>query len=99
MADMTNVDSEKIGSTISQLDESVSNISTCVAKFKEAIAVLDKGWTSSVKSDFMTRYQKDEEAMQEMLGQYREINTQLRDTASDFEKTESEILSGASALK
>lgn len=98
MAALSNVDSEKIRSTVSRLDGIAESISGCVGKFADAIEALDKGWVSDVKADFMARYQKDWQAMQEMLLQYREISAQLLDTATDLEKTESEILSSVRAL-
>jgi uncharacterized protein YukE len=68
-------------------------------EISDAIETLDKGWVSEVKSGFMATYQQDWEAMQEMLGQLREINTALREAAADFDKTEQETLSGANALR
>lgn len=99
MADMSNVDSEKILSTVNQLDGTVTSIQAQLRKIADAVAGLDKGWTSSVKAEFMSRYQKDEEAMNEMISQYSEISEQLKETAADFDKTENEIVSSVSALK
>jgi uncharacterized protein YukE len=95
---MSNVDSEKIVSTVSQLDSSTDAMLAQMRKIVEAIAALDKGWTSSVKPEFMTRYQKDEAAMQEMLEQYDEISRGLKDIAADLDKTESDIESSVKAL-
>ncbi|MDR1589322.1 MAG: WXG100 family type VII secretion target [Oscillospiraceae bacterium] len=99
MADLSNVDSEKILSVASQLDGIVNSMAAQMRKVVDAVANLDKGWTSPVKAEFMSRYRRDEEAMSEMLAQYSEISVQLRETASDFDKTENEIMSGVSALK
>lgn len=99
MSDLSNVDSDQILSTVNQLDGIVDSIAGSVNKFADAIGALDKGWTSTVKADFMRQYQSDYEAMQEMLSQYREISTQLKEMASDFDKTENEIISSLSALK
>lgn len=99
MPDMSNVDSEKILSTVNQLDGIVNSIQVQMRKVVDAVAGLDKGWTSPVKAEFMSRYQRDEEAMSEMLSQYAEISGQLKETAADFDKTESEIMSSVSALK
>lgn len=98
MAALSNVDSEKIRSAVSRMDGIVESISGCIGKFADAIETLDKGWVSGVKADFMARYQKDWEAMQEMLAQYREIGAQLLDAAADLEKTESETLGSVRAL-
>ena len=99
MPDISNIDSEKILSAVGQLDGVVDRMSGCVSKFADAIENLDKGWVSEVKAGFMARYQKDWEAMQEMLSQLREINTMLREAASDFDETENERLSGVKALR
>lgn len=99
MAALSNADSEKIRSAVSRMDGIVESISGCVGKFADAIETLDKGWVSDVKADFMARYQKDWEAMQEMLAQYREIGAQLLEAAADLEKTESEALSSVRALR
>lgn len=99
MPDISNIDSEKITSTASQLDGVVGKMNGCVGKFAEAIGNLDKGWVSEVKTGFMATYRVDHEAMQEMLAQLREINDSLRDAAGEFDKTEGEITSGVKALK
>ncbi len=99
MADMSNVDSEKILSTTNQLDGIANSIQVQMRKITDAVSGLDKGWTSSVKAEFMSRYQRDEEAMSEMISQYSEVSEQLKETAADFDKTENEISSSVSALK
>jgi uncharacterized protein YukE len=99
MPDISNIDSEKILSSVGQLDGIVDRMNGCVGKFADAIEALDKGWVSEVKGPFMANYQKDWDAMQEMLSQLREIGTALREAAADFDKTENEMLSGVNALK
>ncbi len=99
MADMSNIDSDKILSAVGQLEGIVDRMNGCVGKFADAIEALDKGWVSEVKAGFMATYQNDWDAMQEMLGQLREINAMLREAAQDFDKTENETLSGANALR
>lgn len=99
MPDMSNVDSDKILSAVSRLNGITDAISVCTGKITDSVETLNKGWVSTVKTEFMTRYQKDWEAMQEMLAQYREISTQLQETAQEFDKTESELLSRISTLE
>lgn len=99
MPDISNIDSEKILSSASQLDGIVGRISTCVAKFDDAIATLDKGWVSEVKGGFMANYGADQGAAEEMLAQLQEINDGLRGAATDFDKSESDILTAVRALK
>jgi uncharacterized protein YukE len=98
MTDVTNIDSEKILSAVSQLDGIVDRMNGCEGKFADAIENLDKGWVSEVKGPFMANYQTDWEAMQEMLSQLRELGVTLREAAADFDKTESEMLGGVNAL-
>ncbi|HWR55742.1 MAG TPA: WXG100 family type VII secretion target [Negativicutes bacterium] len=99
MADVSNVDAEKIRATVPQLEQVAAGLTAQVNKVKDAVANLDRGWISTVKAEFMTRYRKDEAAMQEMLEQFRELNDLLKETANDFEQTEREILSSLSVLK
>ena len=99
MPDISNIDSEKILSSASQLDGIVGRISTCASKFKDAIATLDRGWVSEVKSGFMANYEIDRGAVEEMLVQLQEINDGLRDAATDFDKSESDIITAVRALK
>ena len=99
MPDISNIDSEKILSAVGQLDGITDRINGCVGKFAAAIETLDKGWVSEVKAGFMAAYQTDREAAQEMLAQLCEITAGLREAASDFDKTEGDIISSVSALK
>ncbi|MDR0355920.1 MAG: hypothetical protein LBJ64_09355 [Deltaproteobacteria bacterium] len=98
MSDTSNIDSEKILSTCNQLDGVVDRMDGYVMKFAEAIERLDKGWVSEIKAGFMANYQKDLEAMQEMISQLRELTNMLRDAASDFDKTEEDIYSDIGSL-
>lgn len=98
MPDLSNVDTDRILAAVSQLDGAIEGIGAQVGKFTDAVQALDKGWTSGVKAEFITRFERDWQAMQEMLAQYHEISSQLREAAQDMEKTESEMLSGVAAL-
>ena len=98
MPDISNVDSEKILSAVSQLDGIVDRMNGCVGKFADAVETLDKGWVSDIKTGFMANWNKDWEALQEMIMQLREINSGLREAASDFDKTESDILGSFGAM-
>ena len=99
MSDISNIDSDKIAARANQLDGVVDRISNCVNKFGEVIENLDKVWVSEVKGEFMKSYRSDMDAMQEMLSQLRELNSVLKETAADFDKTENEILGNVRALK
>jgi len=99
MSETSNNDSEKLLSAASQLEGITSRMNGCVTRFSGAIETLDKGWVSDVKAGFMATYQHDMNALQEMLAQLNEITAGLRDAASDFDKTESDILGSFSALR
>lgn len=99
MADISNVDSDRIKAAVSQLSGVNDALSAQVAKVKEAIRQLDSGWTSSVKAGFMEKYKLDEVAADEMLTQLREFTDALSDAANDFDKTESDMASAVSALR
>jgi uncharacterized protein YukE len=99
MSDMSNIDSDKIAASANQLDGVVDRMRNSVGKFGEVIENLDKVWVSEVKGEFMKSYRSDMDAMQEMLSQLREINSMLKETAADFDKTENEIMGNVRALK
>ena len=99
MPDISNIDSEKILSAAGQLDGITDRINGCVGKFADAIQTLDKGWVSDVKAGFMATYQTDWEAAQEMIAQLHEITAGLQEAASDFDKTEGDIIGSVNALK
>ncbi|MCL1835765.1 MAG: WXG100 family type VII secretion target [Oscillospiraceae bacterium] len=99
MPDISNIDSEKIKAAAKQMDEIIGRVSGCVGKFKDAVANLDKGWVSDVKAGFMDNFRKDSDAMEEMIAQLREVAAGLIESATEFEKTESEIKAGVSSLR
>ncbi|MDR0818227.1 MAG: WXG100 family type VII secretion target [Oscillospiraceae bacterium] len=98
MSDTSNINPEEINKTVAKLDGIVGSIRGCFNAFNEAIAALDKGWVSEVKGAFMENYRTDSAAIQEMLDQYAEVNEQLKNSAAEFEKAESDILREVSAL-
>jgi WXG100 family type VII secretion target len=99
MPGTSNVETEKISTAASNLDDVVERMKGLVTKFAEAITSLDKGWVSEVKGSFMAAYNRDYEAMQEMIEQLREVNVTLREAAADFDKTENEINSIIRSLR
>ena len=99
MSDSSNVDSDKILAAAGQLEAVVDRMNAQVMQFADAVETLDKGWVSMVKTGFMTTYQSDIEAMHEMISQLHELNTVLRESAADFDKTENEAMSSVSSLR
>jgi uncharacterized protein YukE len=98
MSNMSNVETDKILSAAKLLEEIASSIHTCTGKIADSVETLDHGWVSSVKAEFMLRYQKDWEAMQEMHAQYNEIIMQLKEMVQDIDKTEQELISRCKSL-
>lgn len=99
MADISNVDPDRIKAAVSQLSGINDALAAQVAKIKEAVKQLDSGWTSAVKAGFMQKYKLDEAAADEMLVQLREFTDALSEAASDFDKTESGMMGAVSALR
>ncbi len=98
-ADTSNIDSQKITAAVSRMQTEVSNIATGVQKFSDAIMALDKQWTSEAKTPFMESYQRDHEAMEEMVGQLEENCSLLQEMAQNFDSSESNILSRVRSLR
>jgi uncharacterized protein YukE len=95
---MSNVETDKILSAAKLLEEIAASIHTCTGKIADSVETLDHGWVSNVKAEFMLRYQKDWEAMQEMHAQYYEIIMQLKEMVQDIEKTEQELITRCKSL-
>jgi uncharacterized protein YukE len=99
MTETSNIDSDKIMAIASQLDALVERMNGQVMKFADAIERLDKGWVSEIKAQFMSNYQKDLEAMQEMISQLFEVTSILRESATEFDRTENEIASSVASIR
>ena len=99
MANMTHVDAAKIRSTAQKLSDIDTSIFNCVEKLSDAMAALDKGWTSEVKASFMQTWAADAEALCEMIDQYVEVQEMLLEAAEDFDNTENEMAAQVAALR
>ncbi len=99
MAETSNVNSQKITAAVGRMQTEASNIAAGVQKFSEAVTNLDKQWTSEAKSAFMQAYQKDKDAMEEMITQLNENCDLLSNMAQAFDTAESDILSKVSSLR
>ena len=99
MADLTNVDGAKIRATAQKLADIDLDILACVRKINDALAALDKGWQSEVKTGFMQNWQHDAEALCEMMEQYTEVQQLLSDAAAEFDRAEEEMRSQVSSLR
>lgn len=99
MANLSNVDADKIRSTASKLADTVADIISQVNKINDAMMSLDNGWKSEVKAQFMENWFEDSEALIEMMEQYEEVDTLLEEAAQNFEKNEEEMIAEVGKLK
>ena len=99
MANLSNVDGDKIRSTAQKLADIDLDIVSCVQKINDAMVALDKGWKSEVKTEFMRNWQEDAEALCEMMDQYVEVQELLLEAAKDFDSTEEEMISQVSKMR
>ena len=91
MADMTNVDAVKLRQTAQKVGNLAGDLNNNVSKINDALNNLQKGWSSDVATRFMQNWQADQEALHEMVDQYREVQDILAELAQDFEASESEV--------
>ncbi len=99
MADMTNVDADKIRQTAGKIGNLASDLNSNVSKINDALNSLSKGWQSEAATKFMQNWQADQEALHEMVDQYMEVTDLLSELAQDFENSESEVAGMIGRLK
>lgn len=99
MADMTNVDAQKLRQTASKVSNLASDLQNNVGKISDALGNLSKGWQSEVATKFLQNWQTDQEALNEMTNQYLEVGDILNELASDYEASESEVQGLVGKLK
>ncbi|MBR5407322.1 MAG: WXG100 family type VII secretion target [Lachnospiraceae bacterium] len=90
MADMTNVDAAKLRQTASKIGSLASQLNSNVTKINEALNNLTKSWQSEAATKFMQNWRTDEEALKEMVEQYREVQDIMNELAQDFASSEQE---------
>ncbi len=91
MANMCNIDSDKIKSTSASMEKEIANVRTCAQKFTDAIMALDKQWVSESKALVMDSYQTDLEALHEVADQMAEFCQLLTGMANSYDQSESDI--------
>ncbi|MBE5860521.1 MAG: WXG100 family type VII secretion target [Butyrivibrio sp.] len=91
MADMTNVDADRLRQAANRVNSLAGDMSSNVGKINDALANLSKGWQSEVATKFLSNWQADQEALNEMVDQYLEIGDIMNELASDYEASESEV--------
>ncbi|WP_026658679.1 WXG100 family type VII secretion target [Butyrivibrio sp. AC2005] len=91
MADMTNVDAQRLRQTANRISNLAGDLSSNVGKINDALGNLSKGWQSDVATRFLQNWQADQEALNEMLDQYLEVGDIMNEMANDYEASESEV--------
>lgn len=91
MADMTNVDAGKLRQTASKIGSLASELSGNVNKINETLNNLSKSWQSEAATKFLQNWRTDEEALKEMVEQYREVSDLMNELAQDFDSSENEV--------
>ncbi len=99
MGELSNIDSDKIVSCAGRMETEVSNVQNGITAFREAITKLDSTWVSENKSIFMQSYERDSEAMTEMVDQMYEICESLKTMAKSFDESENNIAGKISSLR
>ena len=99
MADMTNVDAAKLRQSASRIGNLAGELSGNVNKINETLNNLSKSWVSEAATRFMQNWRTDEEALKEMVDQYREVSDIMNELAQDFEASENESESLVSKIK
>jgi len=99
MADMTNVDAGKLRQSASRIGSLATDLSGCVSKINDAIGNLSKSWVSDAATQFLQNWQTDQDALFEMVDQYREVSDIMNELAQDFEASENESESLVSKIR
>lgn len=86
------VDPVALVNAAEKVESSVSEIRDCVGRFQSVIEGLNSSWSSDVKDKFFRSYEKDMKALAEMITQYGEVATGLRQMAEYHRNAEEEIL-------
>ncbi len=91
MADMTNVDADKLRQCAQRIGNLAGDLSGNVAKINDALNNLSKGWQSEAATQFMQSWHADQEALKEMVDQYNEVSQLMNELAADFDNSENEV--------
>lgn len=90
MADMTNVDADKLRQTAQKIGNLAAQLNGNVTKIRDAMNNLAKGWQSQVATQFMQNWQADQEALHEMVDQYQEVQELMNQLAQEFDASDNE---------
>ena len=99
MANLSNIDADKINATASKCGDIVEEIVSQVSKICDAMVSLDKGWISDVKDQFMEKWLEDSDALIEMMDQYDEVDRLLDQAAKTFDKNEEDMIAEVGKLR
>ena len=99
MADMTNVDAGKLRQTASKIGSLAGELNGNVTKIGETLNNLTKSWKSEAATKFMQNWRTDEDALREMVEQYKEVQDIMNELAQDFDASDRETESMVGKLK
>lgn len=99
MADMTNVDADKLRQTAQKIGGLAGDLNGLVSKINDAMNNLAKSWKSEAATKFMQTWRIDQDALLEMVEQYREVSDMMQELAQDFDNSEDEVGSLLSKLR
>ena len=99
MADMTNVDAGKLRQTASKIGNLAGELNSNVSKIGETLNNLSKSWKSDAATRFLQNWRTDEEALKEMVEQYREVQDIMSELAQDIEASDNETESLVGKLR
>ena len=99
MADMTNVDADKLRQTAQRIGNLAGDLNSNVSKINDTLNALTKSWQSDAATQFMQNWNTDQEALREMVDQYNEVSELMVELAADFDNSENEVGGMVSRLK
>ena len=99
MADMTNVDAAKLRQTAQRIGSLASQLNSDVTKINDALNNLSKSWQSEAATQFMQNWRTDEEALKEMVDQYKEVQDIMTELAASYDSSEDEVSGMIGKLK
>jgi len=85
------MDPDALETCADKVESSVGEIQKYIDNFRLIIEDLNTTWSSDVKDKFFTNYEQDMKALYEMVSQYAEVSTGLRQMAEYQRRTEEEL--------
>ena len=70
-----------------------------MTKINDALNNLTKSWQSEAATQFMQNWRTDQEALKEMVDQYKEVQDIMQELAQSFDSSEDEVSGMIGKLK